>query len=176
MKNTLRHWFSGGRLTPLNLLLVLIAGILAAYWTWSIWEASRTSKAATSSSVVTNGSAPATAANAHLFGQPGQAAQASPASIGQRLKLVGTSSGTNERSEFALIAIDGGRPSPFAKGAEVLNGVVIREVATDHVMLAREGTVERLELSTKTGSASPVVYSSSPHKSSTTTSGIPTKP
>lgn len=177
MKIALRRWFANGLLPPLNLLLVLIAGLSAAYWTWSIWETFRATRTTSSNLVIESPKLPtaAIAVNAHLFGQPGQAAASVAALSSQRLKLVGTFSSVNEHSGYALIAIDGGHPSPFTKGAEVVNGIVIREVAPDHVMLSRAGAVERLELSSKPRSTSQVVSSRQAQPAATTPPAIPAK-
>lgn len=159
MKIALRY-SSLSRLFPLlNGALILLAGFVAAYWTWAVWDTYRMTFE-TKNSVLTSSEKPFTGVSpivaAKLFGQVGQGNIESAGRLGQRLKLFGTFSGWHDKPEYALIAVDGARPAPFAKGAELLKGVVLREVAPEHVLLARDGGAERLELSSRKEGASPL--------------------
>lgn len=147
-------------LPVLNGALVIVAGLLAAYWTWTAWSAYRTAFDPAQAIPARDqgketrlpGAAAVVAAN--LFGTAGVLQIESAGRLGQRLKLLGTFSGWREKPEYALIAVDGARPAPFAKGEEPLKGVVLREVGPEHVVLARDGGAERLEMSARKDGAS----------------------
>lgn len=147
-------------LPVLNGGLVIVAGLLAAYWTWTGWSAYRTAfdPAREITAREPDNARPLPGASsvvaANLFGTAGVLQIETAGRLGQRLKLLGTFSGWREKPEYALIAVDGARPAPFAKGEEPLKGVVLREVGPEHVVLARDGGAERLEMSTRKDGAS----------------------
>lgn len=157
MKVALTDWvLSRKMLLAANFVLAAAGGLCAAYWLWAAWTAYGGSTAAAkrnASQPTVTADARATAAqavNAHLFGRAGKSGEAGGQAVTTlNLKLVGTFSGWRSKPGYALIANDSGKPAPFSRGAEVSRGVVLGEIAADHVTLLRNGVTERLNLSSK---------------------------
>ncbi len=138
-------------LPTLNLLLALLAGLSFAYWGWLLWQGTRAPRVAPaeSASPAASTATAAPAIAAHLFAPAvasGNAAQARG-----DFKLAGTFAGQKNRPGYAIIVGADGKPASFARGAEVAPGVVLQEIAADHVLLRRDGNSEKLELPSKGG-------------------------
>lgn len=134
-------------LPALNSLLALAAGLCLAYWAWQAWasaQAAGTPSVGLPMPVVASVSA-APAVAAHFFSPAtGEAAKARG-----DFRLVGTFAGARGRPGVAIIVGSDGRPASFPKGAEIAPGVVLQEIAADHVLLGRDGVSEKLELPAK---------------------------
>lgn len=137
----------------LNLALTFVLGLTLAYWLWTAWAigapAPKVGIVPTPSSSAAG--LAAKAASAPFFGQPENPANSAIAASNQNLKLSGTVGGSRGRPSQAIIAADGGRPASYAEGSEVTAGVVVHEVRGDHVLLKRNGNIEKLALDRKAG-------------------------
>lgn len=117
----------------LDLALVAALACTMAWWTWAL---------AAPAAVAASHAAPAAPSEEDLarartlFG----AARAAPAANGA-LRLVGVAS-----PGAAVFARQGGKPAAARPGDEVVPGTLLREVHEDHVLVERNGVLERLAL------------------------------
>jgi len=126
----------------LDLALVAALGIGLAYWTWLVLAP----RVVAAPGALADAAAvqPAAVAGQGLFGasRPTQRAVA-PASGG--LVLLGVLSGPDSNGR-AILARQGSRPVSVAAGEELSDGIVLREVHPDYVVISRQGIPERIEL------------------------------
>lgn len=133
-----------------SVLLVLLLAWLLAEFTWSILPQPKSASAP--------GAAPAAAAHQvdadhiadqHLFGvagaPTGNGANAPDTTLA--LTLHGIVAGKRASDSRALIVVNGDE-EPYAVGAQLPGGVVIRSIYPDRVLLARDGRLEALRLPT----------------------------
>lgn len=139
------RWF----IPALNLvaLLTLTAGM--AHWTWLLWKPPLPQvvpqPAAVAAPMEQFDPQPLLAAN--VFGQAPPAAGQSLDSIPiSSLNLVLTGVAGFGGVSFALIGANGQPQMPFTIGEEVLNGVILRSIYADRVILERGGVSEALML------------------------------
>jgi len=161
MEAALRRWthllqHTGPTLA--SAVMVLLLAWLLAMLTWSFIPQHKTA--------VTTASAPSTVihqvdaaqvADRHLFGiagaATGNAANAPDTTLA--LTLHGIVAGKRASDSRALIVANGDE-EPYAIGAQLPGGAVIRAIYADRVLLARDGRLEALRLpTTSTGSGSP---------------------
>lgn len=151
MEATLRRWThvlqSAGPNLASFLLILLLAWLLAEF-TWSLIP-----RKTTAGSVVT---APVSAtpqqvdaphvADRHLFGTAGAQGNASNApDTTLNLILHGIVAGKRASDSRALVVANGDE-EPYAIGAQVPGGAVIRSIYPDRVLLERDGRLEALRL------------------------------
>lgn len=134
----------------LNLALLLTLAAVLAHWTWRL-AAPETTRAAALAAPQAAGVE--TIRAAHLFGEP-TVAGAAPAAraTSLNLKLHGVFAAPGNRPAMAILNVDG-EDRAVARGAEVQPGVVLGEVAADHVLLVNQGVTERLDLDRPQGQA-----------------------
>lgn len=70
-----------------------------------------------------------------------------PASPATSLRLVGVVAGGTRPA--AIVGAGGTAPQAFIQGETIMDGVILKTVAVDHVMVLRGGVAERLELPAK---------------------------
>jgi len=142
----------------LELLLVAALGIGLAYWTWLVLAPRAV--AAPGSLADAAAVQPAAQAGRELFGtsRPTQRAVA-PASGG--MVLLGVLSEPDSHGR-AILAGQGSRPVSVAVGEEVSDGIVLREVHPDYIIISRQGTPERIELERGGARAAPAATSRVP--------------
>ena len=86
---------------------------------------------------------------ANFFGSPGTGASTSAAEPVQsplNLVLKGVYAPQRDFPGFAVLSIDGGRDVGILVGSEVKSGVKLNAVSADHVLLSRDGVLERVSL------------------------------
>ena len=130
--------------------LVLLAWI-TAYWTWE-WLAPRPEPRA--QPVVNNMTSNMTAAN-DLFGNLVQQRDGH-AATGIAIKLLGIIAASAGQRGYAVIQIKAGEILSVREGADIMPGIQLAQVHTDHVILERSGIRETLALPERnisTGSA-----------------------
>jgi general secretion pathway protein C len=131
--------------TSLVVALVLLLAWQLAYWTWNF--AARPSAGA-------RAPAPASAVDldlvARLFGGDRSAASTSAAS-GSGLRLKGVVAPTPGTTAAAIFARPGGKDLAVFIDGEAQPGVRLLEVHPDHVVVARAGVRERVDLDTARG-------------------------
>lgn len=127
----------------LDVALLLALAAVLAHWTWRL-AVPETTQAAPSTAAQTAGVEAIRAAR--LFGEP-TVADARPAARATTLnfKLHGVFAAPGTRPALAILNVDG-QDQAVARGAEVQPGVVLGEVAADHVLLVNQGVTERLDL------------------------------
>ena len=151
MEATLRRWThllqSAGPNVASVLLILLLAWLLAQL-TWSLIPR-KTSQAAVASapaSVVHPAVEAGQVADRHLFGTAstqGNAGNAPDTTL--NLTLHGIVAGKHASDSRALIVANGDE-EPYAIGAQLPGGAVIRSIYPDRVLLARDGRLEALRL------------------------------
>ena len=128
----------------LELALVAVLGIGLAYWTWAAIAPRVAAVPSTLADAVEP--RPGALAARHPFGvaQVG-APTAGRASAATSLKLLGVLSGPDSKGR-AILSGQGSRPAIVAAGESIADGLELREVHPDHVIVLREGVPERIEL------------------------------
>ena len=143
----LKDWIlQEGSILLLELALVAALAVSLAHWTWVVLAPRAI--AAPSSLAQSEEFRPGALAKRHLLGASvdgasgGDGRAVSPA----RLKLLGVFSSGNSGAGRAILAPEGGRPVTARTGEAVVPGIVLQEVRPDHVLLLRDGIVERVNL------------------------------
>jgi len=151
MDATLRRWThllqnAGPNLA--SLLLILLLAWLLAELTWSLLprKPAPTAVASTSAPAMRPQVDAARVADRHLFGTASAQGNASNApDTTLNLTLHGIVAGKRAADSRALIVANGDE-EPYAVGAQVPGGAVIRSIYPDRVLLARDGRLEALRL------------------------------
>ena len=144
---TLRHWVD-----VLTILLIVLLCWLLARWTWLvILPAGRAESS--SESLLSVSSAASVVSARHLFGLSVKQIQA-PAmeTTISGLKLRGVFAPIGLLPGFAVFYIEGKNNQPVRVGDEVTSGIILKEVHPAHVLLSRQGVLERLNLERAAGS------------------------
>lgn len=118
----------------LDAALVAALAVTMAWWTWAL--AAPAAVAASSYAAPAAIDAAAAARMRALFGT----AAAAPAAAGP-LRLVGVASPSQ-----AVFALQGEKPRAARPGEAIVPGTILREVHRDHVVVERNGAMERLGL------------------------------
>ena len=138
---TLRHWVD-----VLTILLIVLLCWLLARWTWLvILPAGRGESSA--ESLLSASSAANVVSARHLFGLYVKQTQA-PAieTTISGLKLRGVFAPIGLLPGFAVFYIEGKNNQPVRVGDDVTSGIILKEVHPAHVLLSRQGVLERLNL------------------------------
>lgn len=153
------NWFSRRwtRLTSFALLVLL--SWLLANWTWVFWPRPKpaqmdATQQAASSAPVSVGEIVAR----HLFGEPStEAAAAAPVIVASPLnaKLKGVFAGLPPFPAFAILNFDG-KDQPVRVGTEIVPGAILDSVQPRHVLVRRNGAIEKLEFDNATASGTPM--------------------
>jgi general secretion pathway protein C len=136
----------------LEMALVAALAISLAHWTW----VAVTPRAAAASALAEQQAAqpPGPVAKRHLFGAALEGAQP-VADAGGGLALLGVFSERRPDAGRAILARQGSRPAIVAAGESISEGLVLREVHPDHVIILRAGVPERLDLERRAVQAAP---------------------
>jgi hypothetical protein len=143
----LKDWIlQEGSILLLELALVAALAVSLAHWTWIVLAPRAI--AAPSSLAQPEETRPGALAKRHLLGAStdGVAAGEGSAVSTSRLKLLGVFSRGNSGAGRAILAPESGRPVTALTGEAVVPGIVLQEVRPDHVLLLRDGIVERVNL------------------------------
>ena len=144
------HWIKNEAwIDLLELGLVAALGVGLAHVTW-LAMAPRT--AAAPSAVAQSAPQPGALAARQLFGTSGSASSAKRVATATGLVLLGVLSRPEPGTGRAIIAMQGSRPTLVAAGEPIADGVELREVHADHVIVMRAGMPERVELERGSGS------------------------
>ena len=127
----------------LELLLITALGISLAYWTWAAVTPPAVAAPTFQSQAETV--TPITGIKRELFGSALEENSALAPMIAA-VKLVGVIAPHAQRTGRAIFMLDGGKPSTVAVGDPVSAGWVLEEVHADHVVLSRDGLIERIKL------------------------------
>lgn len=130
----------------LALVLVLAgSGWRLAMWTWRVLTPTATVAALDLQGDVNLslvGSRP-------WFGKipTGPAAEARPKATGVVLQLVGVFAGGGKPA--AIMVVGSALPLPFVQGETITDGIVLKSIHPDHVLVVRDGLEERVNLPAK---------------------------
>jgi len=130
----------------LELALIGALGVSLAHWTW---VALAPAAVAASALAEPAGAAPgAVPVRRNLFGaaQEGKGPVVIDASPASRIKLLGVLARGAAGSGRAIFALETGKAKTVEAGSQVVPGLVLKEVHADHVLVARNGAVERMKL------------------------------
>ena len=128
----------------LELALVAALAISLAYWTWV--AISPPSVAAPASAGALADDRSESPANRNLFGVASAGPAAAPRSASAGLTVLGVFSGSRSGEGRAIIARQGARPVTVATGESIADGLSLKEVHPDYVIVLRDGIPERLDL------------------------------
>ena len=144
---TLRHWTNA-----LTILLIVLLCWLLARWTWLVILPAGTVHHSPESLLSVSSAANVVSAR-HLFGLSVKQTQA-PAieTTISGLKLRGVFAPMGLLPGFAVFYIEGKNNQPVRVGDEVTPGIILKEVHPAHVLLSRQGALERLNLERSAGS------------------------
>lgn len=126
--------------------LALLA-LVSTYWTWQ-WLAPLP-EARTPTSVSVNGN-PASAKD--LFGNPERKRSNASAKVGA-ISLLGIVAASAGRRGYAVMRLDPREILAIREGEEIIPGIRLAEVNTDHVVLERGGSRETLAWAEKNATA-----------------------
>jgi general secretion pathway protein C len=125
--------------TLLTIALVLVLAFQLAYWTWVFVAPQRSSPAADGAATTVD-----LAAIARMFGAPPPAGSGTASSSGLRLK--GVVAPTPGVAASAIFSAGAGKDIAVYLDREVQPGVKLIQVHPDHVIVARAGVEERIDL------------------------------
>lgn len=149
LADTLRRSSRRG-LPLLNLLLLLALAALLAHWTWRFAAPLPPPPPPAGGGDVRSGNDLDTLRAAGLFGGKAATTAAAEAPTALDIKLQGVFAAPPGRRAMAVVSTAGGEQA-VARGEEIQPGVVLEEVAADHVILLNRGLRERLDLETPGG-------------------------
>ena len=152
------HWLSRRWAGLTSFALLVLLCWLLANWTWIFWPRPKISPldATQQSSNATPVSVGEIAAR-HLFGEAStEAAVAAPVVVASPLnaKLKGVFAGLPPFPAFAILNFDG-KDQPVRVGAEIVPGAVLDSVHPRHVLVRRNGAIEKLEFENATTAGTP---------------------
>ena len=143
---TLRHWTNA-----LTILLIALLCWLLALWTWLVVLPEGRALSTPESPLSAASSANVVSAR-HLFGLSVKEQQAPTLQTTiTGLKLRGVFAPIGLLPGFAVFNIEGKNDQPVRVGDEVIPGIILKEVHPAHVLLSRQGMLERLNLERSTG-------------------------
>jgi general secretion pathway protein C len=150
MNGRLKNWLEGGALYfLLDLVLIAALAVSLAHWTW-IFAAPKPLAAPAARAQVDSGITGHTAAR-HLFGvAQGSVAPLAPASA--KLRLVGVASPAERAGGRAIFTLENGKSMTAGAGEAILPGLILKEIHPDHVLVERDGLMERFELQRRAAS------------------------
>lgn len=160
------NWFSRRWIDLTSFALLVLLCWLLANWTWIFWPRPQSNLASNSAQALPS-MPPASAAEIiarHLFGEPNaeapvaaQVVVASPLNA----KLKGVFAGMPPFPAFAILNFDG-KDQPVKVGTEIMPGATLDSVFPRHVLVRRNGAIEKLEFDNDTRTGSPGVAMAGP--------------
>ena len=132
---------------PISAGLLAVLCWLLAHWTWVVLAPA---------AVVVQPSRPqpvdlvgvrdaVTAARLFDRGAPTEVPEIRAATT-QNLRLAGLATARGGKGSYAVISVNNKRTEVVAPGSEIAPGIVLHQVLTDHVVVRRHGTLERIDL------------------------------
>ena len=147
MIDRLRNWFRRGAWSVmLEFALIVALGVSLAHWTWVLLAPRAVAESAIANPSAAERSVPAIRRNLFGAAQAGKGSPVVDASPASRIRLLGVLSRGTAGSGRAIFALKTGKPKTVAAGAQILQGFVLKEVHADHVLVARDGALERIRL------------------------------
>ncbi len=143
------NWFSRRWIGLTSFALLVLLCWLLANWTWIFWPRPKRahSDLAQQAAIVAPVGIGEIVAR-HLFGEPKNdaVAEAAPVVVASPLnaKLKGVFAGLPPFPAFAILNFDG-KDQPVRVGTEIVPGAVLDSVHPHHVLVRRNGAIEKLE-------------------------------
>ena len=153
------NWFSRRWIGLTSFSLLVLICWLLANWTWIFWPRAQNASAASVNQAMPM-STPASAAEIiarHLFGEPNaEVAIAAPVVVASPLnaRLKGVFAGVPPFPAFAILNFDG-KDQPVKVGTEIVPGAILETVFPRHILLRRNGAIEKLEFEGDAQAGSP---------------------
>lgn len=147
MLTRVKDWLRrGGWFSLLELALVAALAITLAHWTW-VAVAPR-AVAASGLPSRSDASHAGPLIKRHLFGiaHEGTVVGAADASPASKLRLRGVISPAVPGAGRAVFTLENGKSATVGAGEAIAPGVVLHEVHPDHVLVSRDGALERIGL------------------------------
>jgi len=130
----------------LELMLIAALGISLAHWTWVALAPRAVAASALSSQPATQRFSAAVKRDLFGVAQEGKATPVFEASPASRIRLLGVLSRGVAGAGRAIFALDAGKPKAVEAGSQIVHGFVLKEVHSDYVLVARNGSIERMKL------------------------------
>src|SRR5579859_4488605 len=135
--------------TIVTIAALVLLGVVGGYWTWQ-WLAPRPEPHIQAQTEP--GGQIASAVD--LFGSI-QRDGSTPAPTGIAIRLLGLVAAAKGQDGYAVVVLDGKQIVATREGEEIASGIRLAEVATDHVVLDRNGVRETLAWPEKAPAAEP---------------------
>lgn len=152
MKARLKAWLRRGGWIPLvEIALIAALGISLAHWTWVVLTPRAISASPLASQLAVQPAAPMIKRNLFGAAREGKSVavvDASPSSGTRLLGILSRGAGAGGRAIFAL---ETGKPKTVEAGSQIVPGLVLKEVHADYVLVARNGSIERMKLDRPSG-------------------------
>lgn len=133
-----------------TMLALALLGLVGGYWTWQ-WLAPRP-EPHVQTQTDPGGQ---TAAALMLFGSIQKDGNAPAAPTGIAIRLLGVVAAVEGRNGYAIVVLDGKQIVATREGEDIAPGIRLAEVASNNVVLERNGVRESLAMPEKTPSAEP---------------------
>ncbi len=151
MKARLKGWLHRGGWIPLvEFALIAALGISLAHWTWVVLTPRAIAASAMEGQLDAQRAAPMPRRNLFGVAQEGRAVAVVDASPTSGIRLLGILSRGVEAGGRAIFALETGKPKTVEAGSQVVPGLVLKEVHADYVLVARNGSIERMKLDRRT--------------------------
>lgn len=134
----------------MTIAALALLGIVGGYWTWQ-WLAPRPAPPV-QAMAEQNGQI---ASALELFGSIPKGGDA-PAPTGIAIRLLGVVAAIRGQDGYAIVVLDGKQIVVTRESQDIAPGIRLAEVATDHIVLDRNGVRESVAWPAKTSVAEPV--------------------
>ena len=147
MIDRLRNWLRRGAWAPLlELALIAALGVSLAHWTWVALAPRAVAASALADPAGVERGVPLLRRNLFGAAQETRGSLVFDASPASRIKLLGVLARGAAGSGRAIFALETGKAKTVEAGSQVAPGLVLKEVHADHVLVARDGALERIKL------------------------------
>lgn len=133
-------------------LLTLFCWMLAQ-WTWLVFAPKASLSSAAAEPITDMASARESIARARLFDSPSGTSQEVTARSTLNVRLVGVLQSSGKGPAFAIMNLNGKANELYGEGKEISSGVVLQRILRDHVVIRREGVLERVDFPDNTAAA-----------------------
>ena len=126
--------------------LVAALGISLAHWTWVALTPRAIAASARAGQLEAPRAAPMPKRNLFGVAQDGKMVPVADASRTSGIRLLGILSRGVEAGGRAIFTLETGKAKTVESGSQVVPGLILKEVHADYVLVARNGSIERMKL------------------------------
>ncbi len=144
----------GGWISLLEIALIAALGISLAHWTWVFLTPRAIAASAVAAQLEAQRAAPSLKRNLFGVAQEGKTTPVADASPASGIRLLGILSRGAKGGGRAIFTLENGKPKTVESGSQIATGLVLKEVHADHVLIARNGSIERMKLDRRTAKGS----------------------